>query len=131
MTAATDTPRRKPGRPRDPAASARILEAARYVTADQGIAACSMSAIADQAGVGKPTIYLRFPDRGAVLDAADADVRSSRGRLGEAAAEVRTYAEKLMEDYGDDGLFLLERMLVELRDQHRENHAAWIAAGRP
>lgn len=68
-------PKRKRGRPRDPGADRRILEAARAVAAEVGIQGASMSAIADRSGVGKPTIYLRWANRRDLMVAAVADLR--------------------------------------------------------
>ena len=69
-----DSPKRKPGRPRDATADRRILAAARAVAADVGIHGASMSAIADRSKTGKPTIYLRWADRRAVMVAAIVDL---------------------------------------------------------
>lgn len=67
----TTTEQRRPrGRPRDPQADRRILAAAREVAGEVGVRNVTMSAIADRAGVGKPTIYLRWPNVPAVLVAA-------------------------------------------------------------
>ena len=68
--------KRKRGRPRDPGADRRILEAARLVAAELGISGASMSAIADRSGVGKPTIYLRWANRADLMVAAVADLRA-------------------------------------------------------
>ena len=67
-------PRRKPGQPRDPGADRRILAAAREVAGEVGIHGASMSAIADRSSTGKPTIYLRWPDRRHVMAAAIQDL---------------------------------------------------------
>lgn len=76
MTHGDDPPKRKRGRPRDPGADRRILDAARAVAADVGVSGASMSAIAERSGVGKPTIYLRWPNRPALMVAAVADLRA-------------------------------------------------------
>jgi AcrR family transcriptional regulator len=67
-------PKRKPGRPRDPDADRRILVAAREVAGEMGIHGASMSAIAGRSSTGKPTIYLRWPDRRHLMAAAIADL---------------------------------------------------------
>ena len=69
-------PKRKRGRPRDPGANRRILDAARAVAGEVGVHGASMSAIADRSGVGKPTIYLRWANRREVMVAAIADLRA-------------------------------------------------------
>ena len=58
------------GRPRSEAADRAIAEAALDVLADSGIAAFSVEAVAQRAGVGKATIYRRFDGRDALLAAA-------------------------------------------------------------
>ncbi len=71
-----EPPKRKRGRPRDPGANRRILDAARAVAGELGVHGASMSAIADRSGVGKPTIYLRWANRREVILAAIADLRA-------------------------------------------------------
>lgn len=48
---------RRPGRPRDPRASAAILEATLELLVRDGLAALSLTEVAVRAGVGKATIY--------------------------------------------------------------------------
>ena len=47
----------------------KIVEAAIHLHQTKGIAATSMTDIAEQAGVGKVTVYRHFPDLGAVAGA--------------------------------------------------------------
>ncbi len=69
MTAArAEAPAR--GRPRDAALDRRIAEAALDVLAESGIAAFTIEAVAQRAGVGKATIYRRYDGRDDVLAAA-------------------------------------------------------------
>jgi AcrR family transcriptional regulator len=56
-------PPRAPGRPRDPDADRAILDAAIELFVKQGYEAMSMEGIADRAGVGKTTIYRRWPSK--------------------------------------------------------------------
>jgi AcrR family transcriptional regulator len=56
-----------PGRPRSEAAKHSILLAARTLLAEGGPGAVTMEAIAEHAGVGKPTIYRWWPNRHAVV----------------------------------------------------------------
>ena len=64
------------GRPRSPEADRAILEAAVTLLADRGLAAMSIEEVAARAGVGKTTIYRRWPSKG--LLALDAFVASFR-----------------------------------------------------
>ena len=58
------------GRPRSREADRAITEAALDVLGDSGIANFSVEAVAARAGVGKATIYRRFPGRIGLLSAA-------------------------------------------------------------
>lgn len=88
------------GRPRDAALDRRIAEAALDVLADSGIAAFTIEAVAQRAGVGKATIYRRYAGRDDVLAAALDQLRddlrpialegSARERLEAALAFIRT-----------------------------------------
>lgn len=90
-------PKRKPGRPRDAGADGRILMAARQVAGEVGIHGASMSAIADRSGTGKPTIYLRWPDRRHVMAAAIADLDGGLDDL-----EGETFSDALQGALLDD-----------------------------
>ena len=58
------------GRPRDPAVDERVARAAVEVFGDVGWAGFSVEAVARRAGVGKASIYLRWPAKEALLTAA-------------------------------------------------------------
>lgn len=110
MTAVTTTETHRPrGRPRDPSVDGRVLSAAREVVALVGVRAASMSAIADRAGVGKPTIYLRWPNLGALVLAAVHDVpttEETRQRFSEAVAALGALGRE------PEGQFLIETLLL-------------------
>jgi AcrR family transcriptional regulator len=77
------SPARKPGRPRSKQARVAILKAARELLQEGGLPAVTMEAIAQRAGVGKPTIYRTWANRyevamAALVDAAPAVTRSGR-----------------------------------------------------
>jgi AcrR family transcriptional regulator len=63
------------GRPRSEAADRAILEAALALMAREGYARMSVDAVALQAGVSKPTLYLRYPSKAALATAALAHAR--------------------------------------------------------
>jgi AcrR family transcriptional regulator len=58
------------GRPRDPATRKRILAAASALLDEGGLSAVTMEAIANRAGVGRPTIYREWPNAHAVAMSA-------------------------------------------------------------
>lgn len=61
---------KKRGRPRSKRADSAILRAATDLLAERGLGGMSIEEIASRAGVGKATIYRRWPSRGALaLDA--------------------------------------------------------------
>ncbi|EIV94771.1 TetR/AcrR family transcriptional regulator [Frankia sp. QA3] len=64
------------GRPRDPDLQARVLDAALAEYARSGWAGFTMHAVAGRAGVGKSSMYLRWPTKEQLLaDAIDAYTR--------------------------------------------------------
>ncbi|MBF4134256.1 TetR/AcrR family transcriptional regulator [Streptomyces albidoflavus] len=65
---------RRPERPRDAARDDALLDAARQVLLRDGYAGLSMEKVAALAGVGKPTLYRRWPSRAALV--ADAVLHS-------------------------------------------------------
>ncbi|WP_442875136.1 TetR/AcrR family transcriptional regulator [Actinoplanes sp. NBC_00393] len=73
--------RKTPGRPRNAQADEAILDAVLAMLSDgQSAAAISIEAVAARAGVGKATIYRRWPNKEALLIDA---VRSMKGPLPE------------------------------------------------
>jgi len=93
------------GRPRDPRVEGKVLAAARDVVAEVGLRNVTMSAIADRAGCGKPTIYLRWPNAQAVVVAAlgALDIDEADARLAhDACLFLRTLRDR------PDGAFLAE-----------------------
>jgi len=82
--------RRPRGRPRNPDIEGVVLSAVRELLVEQGMAGCTIAAVAQRAGVGKGTIYLRWPDRESLIvdalmerliDLAPPDTGSVRGDL--------------------------------------------------
>lgn len=64
------------GRPRSERADRAILDAATQILAERGFGGMTMEEVASRAGVGKATIYRRWPSRGALaLDAFLAEFR--------------------------------------------------------
>ncbi len=62
-----DAPTKSPGRPRCPVTHQSILDAANDLLEEIGFAAMSIEGIASRAGVGKATIYRRWPNKASVV----------------------------------------------------------------
>lgn len=54
---------RAPGRPRDPAVQEAISRACRELITEVGYSSLTIEAVAERAGVGRPTIYRRWPSK--------------------------------------------------------------------
>ena len=63
-------PRRTVGRPRDPAKTEAVLDAAWSLFLDKGVEAVPIEAIAARAGVSKSTLYASYADKAALFEAA-------------------------------------------------------------
>jgi len=104
------------GRPRNPRIQQAILKAAVELVLENGFKALSMDAIAGRAGVGRMTIYRRWPNKAAiVMDAFVARVDPNtlflpaRNYLDSIRLQMRTMAKAFR---GKDGT-LLRALLAE------------------
>jgi AcrR family transcriptional regulator len=70
---------RPPGRPRSAEADRAILRAAVDLLADEGYGGVTMEGVAVRAGVGKATVYRRWPSKSALVVDAIAACRESAG----------------------------------------------------
>ena len=66
--------RRPRGRPRDPRVEGVVLSATRDILLERGFGRLTIAAVADAAGVGKGTIYLRWPDKESLVVSALGEV---------------------------------------------------------
>lgn len=71
-----DSPAPTRGRPRDHQADDAILAATREVLAEQGYERLTMTEVATRAGVGRPTVYRRYPSKEALVAASVEALRS-------------------------------------------------------
>ncbi len=113
MPPTPDRPRRR-GRPRDPALDGRILGATREVVAEGGVCAASITAIAERAGVGKPTVYLRWGNAVEVVTSAFDELEWTEevgARFRAAVAALDALAEV------PDGRFLAEVVALSAQDR--------------
>ena len=94
MTSVVD--RKRAGRPRDPDLDRAILDATIELLAEEGFARMSFEHVAARAGVGKPTIYRRWPTKVDLVKAALSRRSPERSTLGEGS--VRDRLTRLLED---------------------------------
>jgi AcrR family transcriptional regulator len=112
----TNSRRRLGGRTAD--VTARVHKAIIDLIIENGVAACTFSAVAERAGIERSTLYRRFPDRwDAIIDAlmarAEADVMPD---LGNAFADDLTSVLRKLRDALDSPLGpALLAVAVELR----------------
>jgi AcrR family transcriptional regulator len=117
VSAVPQNPSPAAGRPRDPGVDRRVTEAAIALFGAEGWAGFSMEAVAKGAGVGKASIYLRWPTKEALL--LDA-LRQHVGRVavvdaGNVRDELVQLALQLLRHFlGDAGRAAL-RMGLEAR----------------
>ncbi|MCC7268515.1 MAG: TetR/AcrR family transcriptional regulator [Caulobacteraceae bacterium] len=87
----TSSPRRKGvGRPRDPAIDQALIQAALGELAAHGFTGMSIDRVSETTGIGKTTIYRRYPDKSALAVAALAALT-----VGETAADSGDLVEDL------------------------------------
>lgn len=117
-------PRR--GRPRDPAVDEAVLAAALELLADGGFTRLTMDQVAARAGVGKASVYLRWPNKLALVAEAiqqRAGVVPDLPDTGSLPADMRTFLRALLRTYGS-----ASRAMAAVSgevDRHPELRAAW------
>jgi AcrR family transcriptional regulator len=126
------------GRPRDPDFEDRVFDAAVSLYARGGLDEASIGAIARQARVGKASIYLRWPDRDALIkDALDTRiVLDTHIDTGDLRADLRRLAEQWLSMFWTDaGLAYMRRVIdttvrPELFEHRSGNPSAMVLAAR-
>src|ERR1700724_1151727 len=106
------TPRR-PGRPRSAQAAQAIIEATLDVFAEQGFDGVCVEAVAARAGVGKATIYRRWPNKEELLLAALGTIKSP-------------YPEPKGVSVRDDLLAIVEVMCADKADPRKARRYALL-----
>ena len=82
------------GRPRSPVVHAAILDATRVLLIENGYAEVSMDRVAGHAGVGKQTLYRRWPSKAQLVAEAVMDAHRGGFELpdtGDVAADLRDW----------------------------------------
>lgn len=116
------------GRPRDPSVDQKVAAAAIELFGEEGWAGFSVEAVAKRAGVGKASIYLRWPTKEALLlealrrhvgGVADVDAGNLRDELVQLAGQL------LVSHLGDAGRAALRICLEADRIPGVADH--WVA----
>ena len=119
-TASTDTEAglaaetgRRPGRPRSEQAEQAIIEATLELFAERGFDGVCVEAVAARAGVGKATIYRRWPNKEELLLAAFASLKSP-------------FPEPKGVSVRDDLLAMVEVMIADKADPRKSRRYALL-----
>jgi AcrR family transcriptional regulator len=116
MNPDTATTNRNPGRPREPETDQRILDAAQRLMAQFGYVRMSMDAVAAEAGVTKPTVYRRYPNKielalAAIVELCDKDPVLTTGQTRtDLIAQMRQFRQAMNRPHG---MSLLGTVLAE------------------
>lgn len=109
-----------PGRPRDPACDAAILQATLDVFAEEGYAGVNIDRVAARAGVGKATIYRRYSSKAELVVEAvrcGAHVDDWLPDTGDLRADLTSMMQPLIDRLrGDDAQLLTTFALERLHD---------------
>jgi AcrR family transcriptional regulator len=109
---------RPTGRPRDPDLDDAILDATIALLAQEGFARMSIEQVAAHAGVGKPTIYRRWPSKVGLVIAA-----LSRPHAERSSSDHGTVRERLTR--------LIEELCVSVRKEPAKGVLAALVAEIP
>jgi AcrR family transcriptional regulator len=97
------------GRPRDPAVDRAILSATRALLAEVGYQRLTLDAVARRAGVSRPTLYLRWSSKAALVhDAVFAnaldDPAGALAQSDDLLADLEALVRRSVELFGDDAV---------------------------
>ncbi len=110
---------RRPGRPRDARADAAIRRATLELLLEAGYRGLAIEAVAARAGVGKTTVYRRFPTKRELVAAQLAGLQEGLHLpdTGAVLTDYFTLATQVLEQEADvDVARLVPRLLVEASD---------------
>jgi AcrR family transcriptional regulator len=121
------------GRPRDSDADDRILAAAYKLLMTMRFTEMTMDAVAAEAGVGKPTIYRRWPSKEElVIDALAAHAPHPEVHLsGDLRADLSALVEHLLTAPDAGGASILPRMVDEASGDPKLARLLWERVMRP
>jgi AcrR family transcriptional regulator len=116
MSSVTEPLRPSTGRPRDPSCDAAILRATVDAFIDAGYAGVSVEGVAARAGVGKATIYRRFPSKAELVVEAvrcGAQIDDDLPDTGDLRADLIAMMQPLFDRLRGDDAGLLVRFATE------------------
>jgi len=125
------------GRPRDLEKREAILDAARALFQERGMAATTMEAVAARAAVSKMTVYGHFPDKPALLTAVfQRNIRamrfpdlSERPDLASSCVALVEFGERLIAYLTRPEILKAGQLMAINSAEHPELAAAFYAAG--
>jgi AcrR family transcriptional regulator len=118
----TISPSRPPGRPRDPATDRVILESTVRLLIEQGYDAMSVEGVASAAGVGKTTVYRRYPGKRELVVAAISSIAAALEPpvdSGSTREDLRRFVDQTLSVLRRDGLgfAMIGTLLAKERDE--------------
>lgn len=119
----SDGPRRRgPGRPRQADVEPRVLRAALEVLAERGFGGMTIAEVAVRSGVGKPTVYRRWPSKPILATAAiEYLVAQERvARTGDLVADVTAQVRTAYDNLAAARSVPLLGVLLAEADRHPE-----------
>jgi AcrR family transcriptional regulator len=121
-------PSARPGRPRSEQAERAIVEATLDLLAEVGIGALSIEQVAARAGVGKATIYRRWPNKEALIIDALASLKEPEPVLGGVSVrdDLVALARALGVEKGDRQRVGIYWSVFGNGDKHPELHGRFI-----
>jgi AcrR family transcriptional regulator len=130
-----EAPRR--GRPRSQATHDAILDAVRDILLSGGYAEVAMDRVAGLAGVGKQSLYRRWPSKAPLVAEAVLDAYGQHGPLqlpdtGDVEVDLRTWLRGQAEYFGSERNVALSRALtVAAADNPRDGEALYSQLAGP
>lgn len=128
---------RGPGRPRNTAHDAAIVQAAQELLARSGYNSLTIDSVASLAGVGRPTIYRRWPSKAALVigalgeNVAEAEDVPDTGSLREDLLTIRQKQLQLLSS--PEGQKVLPGLAADMADHpelHPRFHQRYVAPWR-
>ena len=128
----TNTPDRRPGRPRDQNTHEAILEATRQLLLESGYHRLTFEAVASAADTSRSTVYRWWPTRGAlVLEAASEHLNIGRvPDTGNSRNDLLVAIRQLINTFSDQLAGIVILAAIANLDDDTGNGGTYLAAHR-